>query len=130
MPTKSLYPHLDIPATDIWGYLFERKEREYPDDKGILRPEPARISTNRYLVLFVDIDTARSYTFAQLKTVAIAFGYGLKSAWEWKKGDVLALFTPNSIDTPAVVWGCHWAGGIVTTANPGTIVKNDLQSIL
>jgi len=39
--------------------------------------------------------------------------------WEWEKGDVLALFTPNCIDTPAVMWGCHWAGGIVSPANPG-----------
>lgn len=39
--------------------------------------------------------------------------------WEWKKGDVIALFTPNCIDTPPVVWGTHWAGGIVSPANPG-----------
>jgi acyl-CoA synthetase (AMP-forming)/AMP-acid ligase II len=31
----------------------------------------------------------------------------------------LALFTPNCIDTPAVTWGCHWAGGILSPANPG-----------
>jgi 4-coumarate--CoA ligase len=28
------------------------------------------------------------------------------------------LYTPNCIDTPAVTWGCHWAGGIVSPANP------------
>jgi len=32
---------------------------------------------------------------------------------------VLALFTPNCVDTPALIWGCHWAGGIVSPANPG-----------
>ena len=42
--------------------------------------------------------------------------------WDWRKGDVLGLFTPNSIDTPAVIWGCHWAGGIVSPANPGYTV--------
>lgn len=36
----------------------------------------------------------------------------------WKKGDVLALFTPNSIDTPVVTWGTHWAGGVISPANP------------
>lgn len=42
--------------------------------------------------------------------------------YEWRKGDVLALFTPNSIDTPAVMWGTLWAGGIISPANPGYTV--------
>ena len=32
---------------------------------------------------------------------------------------MIALFTPNCIDTPSLVWGSHWAGGIVSPANPG-----------
>lgn len=31
----------------------------------------------------------------------------------------MALFTPNCIDTPAIIWGTHWAGGIASPANPG-----------
>ena len=31
----------------------------------------------------------------------------------------MALFTPNCVDTPAVIWGAHWAGAIVSPANPG-----------
>jgi 4-coumarate--CoA ligase len=46
------------------------------------------------------------------------FGSSLRSRWNWQKGDVLALFSQNCIDTPAVTWGCHWAGGIVSPANP------------
>ena len=69
--------------------------------------------------IFVDPDTRRSYTYKQVKQVAIDFGKGLKSAWEWEKGDVLALYTPNCIDTPAVMWGVHYAGGTVSPANPG-----------
>jgi 4-coumarate--CoA ligase len=34
MPTKSSYPELPIPDTDLWGFLFERKDKPYPDDKG------------------------------------------------------------------------------------------------
>jgi 4-coumarate--CoA ligase len=60
----------------------------------------------------------RHYTYADVKRTAIRFGTGLRSRWGWKKGDVLALFSPNCIDTPAVTWGCHWAGGIVSPANP------------
>lgn len=70
-------------------------------------------------VIYRDADTNRSYTYAQVKSTAIDFGKGLKSLWDWQKGDVLALFTPNCIDTPAITWGCHWAGGILSPANPG-----------
>lgn len=69
-------------------------------------------------MIYVDPETKRSYTFAQVKKTAIEFGKGLKALWEWKKGDVLALYTPNSIDTPVVTWGTHWAGGVLSPANP------------
>ncbi|TKA48826.1 hypothetical protein B0A49_13105 [Cryomyces minteri] len=103
MPTKSSYPDVEIPDTDIWGFLFERKDRPYPDDK----------------VIYVDPYTNRLYTYAQVKNTAVDFGKGLKALWDWQKGDVLALFTPNCIDTPSITWGAHWAGGIVSPANPG-----------
>lgn len=70
-------------------------------------------------VIYRDPDTGRSYTYAQVKETAIDFGKGLKAVWDWQKGDVIGLFTPNSIDIPAVVWGTHWAGGIPSPANPG-----------
>lgn len=70
-------------------------------------------------VIYRDADTNRSYTYAEVKRAAIEFGTGLKAVWDWKKGDVLAFFTPNSVDTPAVTWGCLWAGGIPSPANPG-----------
>ena len=71
------------------------------------------------IVIYRDADTNRAYSYAQVKSTAIDFGKGLKSIWEWRKGDVLALFTPNCIDTPAITWGIHWAGGVVSPANPG-----------
>lgn len=73
-------------------------------------------------VIYRDTDTNQSYTYAQVKSTAIDFGKGLRSVWEWERGDVLGLFTPNSIDTPAVIWGCLWAGGIISPANPGYTV--------
>lgn len=72
-----------------------------------------------FLVLYKDAHTGRSYSYAQVKSTAIDLGIGLKATWEWNKGDVMALFTPNCIDTPAVIWGTHWAGGIISPANPG-----------
>lgn len=70
-------------------------------------------------MIYTDPDASRSYTYGQVRSTATEFGKGLKSQWGWKNGDVLAFFTPNSIDTPALTWGAHWAGGIVSPANPG-----------
>jgi 4-coumarate--CoA ligase len=35
---------------------------------------------------------------------------------------VLGLYLPNCVDTPAITWGTHWAGGIVSPANPAYTV--------
>ncbi|KAI9855326.1 MAG: putative NRPS-like protein biosynthetic cluster [Vezdaea acicularis] len=107
MPSGSLYPPIDIPEVDIWAFLFENKSRPYPDNK----------------LICLDPDTKRSYTYEDVRNMAIDFGKGLKSLWDWHKNDVLALFTSNCIDTPAIIWGCHWAGGIVSPANPGYTVE-------
>jgi 4-coumarate--CoA ligase len=69
-------------------------------------------------VIYLEAKTGRSYTYAQVRNTAIEFGKGLKANWNWRKGDVLALYSPNSIDFPAVTWGCLWAGGIISPANP------------
>ncbi|KAL5389743.1 hypothetical protein DPSP01_002235 [Paraphaeosphaeria sporulosa] len=106
MPTKSRYPDVPIPDVDLWAFLFERKDKPFQDDK----------------VIYVDPYTKRSYTYAQVKTAAIEFGQGLKALWDWQKGDVLALYTTNCIDTPAITWGCHWAGGVLSPANPAYTV--------
>ncbi|KAF1845674.1 4-coumarate-CoA ligase-like protein [Cucurbitaria berberidis CBS 394.84] len=107
MPSESKYPNLPIPNVDLWAFLFERKDKPYAEDK----------------VIYYDPYTKRSYTYAQVKATAENFGKGLKALWDWQKGDVLALYTPNCIDTPAVTWGCHWAGGILSPANPSYTVE-------
>jgi 4-coumarate--CoA ligase len=33
------------------------------------------------------------------------------------------LYTPNSIDTPSIIWGTHFAGGIISPANPAYTVE-------
>ena len=34
MPVESKYPRIEISQDDVWKFLFERKDREFPDDKG------------------------------------------------------------------------------------------------
>ena len=35
MPISSQFPSLDLLETDVWSFLFERKSKPFPDDKGI-----------------------------------------------------------------------------------------------
>jgi 4-coumarate--CoA ligase len=73
-------------------------------------------------VIYQDADTNRSFTYSQVRSTSIEFGRGLKSIYDWKKGDVLALFSPNCVDTPSVTFGALWAGATVSPANPGYTV--------
>lgn len=77
----------------------------------------------RYVELFIDGETRASYTYAQLKSTALEFGKGLKSQWQWKKGDAIGIFSPNTIDYAPAVFGTLWAGGVASTANPTYTVK-------
>ncbi|CZT52097.1 related to 4-coumarate-CoA ligase [Rhynchosporium secalis] len=102
-------PTIEIPKTDVWGALFERTDREFPDDQ----------------VIYLNPLTSRQYTYASLLSTTQSLGtYFLSSSsFRLQKGDVLALFAQNCIDTPAVTWAAHYAGGIVSPANPAYTVR-------
>ncbi|OAL01327.1 acetyl-CoA synthetase-like protein [Phaeosphaeriaceae sp. SRC1lsM3a] len=103
MPSKSPYPDVEIPDTDLWGLMFDRKDRDFSDDKVIYRA----------------INSERKHTYADVKALATLFGEGLRNLWDWQKDEVLALYAPNDIDIAPVIYGTFFAGGIVTPANPG-----------
>lgn len=71
------------------------------------------------IVIFHDTISPRAYTYAHIRGSAIGFGQAIRTAWDWQKGEILAIYSPNDVDYATAVFGCHWAGGIVTTANPG-----------
>ncbi|KAF8534024.1 hypothetical protein BDD12DRAFT_783981 [Trichophaea hybrida] len=102
MPFHSKYPPIGVPQVDLYSFIFDRKDMPFPDDQ----------------VIFVDGNTRRELKFSDIRNQAKAFGIGLKSFWGWRKGDVLAIFSPNNIDMPPLELGVIWASGAVTTANP------------
>jgi acyl-CoA synthetase (AMP-forming)/AMP-acid ligase II len=103
MSTKSPFPNVSIPDVDLWGLMFSSKKHDFPDDKVIYRA----------------VDSNLAYTFSDVKNLATLFGEGLRNLWDWQKNDVLALYAPNDIDIPPVIYGAFFAGGVVTLANPG-----------
>lgn len=98
----SQFPDLTIPTTDLWSFLFERDSKPFADDQ----------------VLFRHPASNRHYTFTSLKSAAQQFSQTLTTTFQFQKGNVLALFTTNSIDVPFLTFGTLNIGGIVSPANP------------
>ncbi|KAA8570245.1 hypothetical protein EYC84_002558 [Monilinia fructicola] len=97
------YEEIRIPERDLWSTLFERKDKLFPDDQVLYTSSSS---------------TLKSHTYLSLKRQTIAFGRGLRQYYAFQKGDVLALFSENCIDTPITMWGAHYVGGVVSPANP------------
>ncbi|KIW30608.1 uncharacterized protein PV07_06341 [Cladophialophora immunda] len=101
MPIESAHPPISIPAVDVWTFLFDRTDREYPEDH----------------VVYVDVAAQQQHTLRDVRDAARRFGQGVQSQWNWRKGDVMAVFTPNSAEIAPVTFGTLWAGGIACPFN-------------
>lgn len=107
----------------ISGILSLKGEVSVFQPKNVSLPRLAAILCNNILsAIYIDSGTKKQYTWAQTKTAALEFGTSIQKLWGWKKGDVLGLFSPNSIDYPAIMFGTFWAGGTVSPANPAYTV--------
>jgi 4-coumarate--CoA ligase len=89
----------------------------------IHRPPSTLFILTSQPVIYTTPTSSSSYTYRQTLNTTIAFGTGLQHHFNFKKADVLALFSQNCIDTPAVTWGTHFVGGIVSPANPAYTVR-------
>jgi 4-coumarate--CoA ligase len=69
-------------------------------------------------VIFSHSNTKRAYTFQDIRSLSIQFGKGLREREQLQTGDVVALFSPNDVDYPVVIWGTHWAGCTASLINP------------
>lgn len=113
MVSVSPYPDITIPNTDLWSFLFQRENRPFDDSKTVL----------------TESTTGRSYSFGDAKKLGLAFGQNLQKKWNWQKGDVLTIISPNSVDLPPIIWGTIAIGGIVSPLNPA-FLANELVHYL
>ncbi|RIB11172.1 hypothetical protein C2G38_2204132 [Gigaspora rosea] len=67
---------------------------------------------------YPDIKIPQAGIYQYVTTRNEKFAAGLQDKLEFKRGDVLAIFSPNQVDYPIVLFGTIAAGGKVTTANP------------
>ena len=75
------------------------------------------IDSMDWLHLQIDAASGRSYTYAQIKGLMRKFASALTRRG-FKKGDVLAVYSPNIPEYPIIFFGTILAGGTVTTCNP------------
>jgi len=102
MPQKIYTSHLppvSLVAQSIFTLLFSSNE---PTLVGpFLASQPA----------FVDADTGTTITRGQLRDLALQFAFGVRSVLNAKRGDVVLVYSQNSVAWPVVVFGagmCTW----------------------
>ncbi|KAI7890282.1 uncharacterized protein EV154DRAFT_603277 [Mucor mucedo] len=101
----SKLPNIVEPKTGLLQFLFGS---DIPNDRALL----------------IDaLDTSRSLTFAQIKKKVLQFGAGLQDICDFRKGDVMALYSPNEYNYSIPLFGAIAASGITTTANPNYSVE-------
>ena len=79
--------------------------------------------------VYVDIAANKRITFGDVRTTAEQFGQALLGCWAWRKGDVLALITPNYANIASVMFGTLFAGGVVCPLNYLSTVSDLAQSL-
>lgn len=83
MVYTSKIPSIDEPKSGIFQFLFENKFK-IPEDRPLL----------------IDaLEPSRFLTFAQIKKKSLQFGAGLQDVCGFMKGDVLAIYAPNQVQT-------------------------------
>ncbi|CAG8669809.1 17336_t:CDS:2 [Dentiscutata erythropus] len=105
---ESKYPDIKIPQVGIYQYVTSN---------------PNKISDDK--VIYVDGITERSYTFGEFKHESKRFAAGLQDKLGFKRGDTLAIFSPDQVDYPIVLLGTIAAGGKVALATP----KSDVTGL-
>lgn len=99
MIVRSPDPDVDIPDTPFASYVLRQAEQ--------LANKPA----------LIDGSDGRTYTYGEVSAIVRRLAAGL-SRRGFGKGDVLALFSPNSPEYPLVFLAAALLGGTTTTINP------------
>ncbi|CCG84829.1 protein of unknown function [Taphrina deformans PYCC 5710] len=103
-------PDISIPEENLVSFVLGQCDQSYDQNKPLLNT---------------------------LRETSHNFGTGLQRKLGLQKGDVVALFSANSIDYPVLVFGTFYAGGTVTLVNAAynkdevaSQLKNSAASIL
>ena len=96
---QSPYPDVDIPETTVTTFVLRRAQE--------LAGQTA----------LIDGTTGATMSYGELPD-AIRRAAGGLAARGFGKGDVLGIYSPNTVQYPIAFHGAAYAGGVVTTVNP------------
>jgi acyl-CoA synthetase (AMP-forming)/AMP-acid ligase II len=96
---KSPYPDVAIPDVSMTDYVYQD------------------VAQHADKVALIDAPTGATITFGELASGFRRTAGGL-AARGFRKGDVLAIYSPNTVTYPMAFHGVAHAGGITTTVNP------------
>ena len=80
-------------------------------------------------VALVDPNTKREFTYAQFNERASRFAEFMRQEWQIRKGERVAILTPNGTDYFEVLYACAKLGAILVPLNWRLAVP-ELQGIL
>src|SRR5687768_6077580 len=107
---RSPYPDVSIPSVTVTEHVL------------------GDVAGREDSVALVDGVTGASTSYGELKTRVLRAAGGL-AARGLAKGDVVAIYSPNTLGYPVAFHGAAHAGGVVTTANP-TYTSEELAAQL
>jgi acyl-coenzyme A synthetase/AMP-(fatty) acid ligase len=73
--------NIEFPDISVYQFIFEG-DKEFSQDK---------------LAFVNSEDKSESITFGELKNLTLRFGAGLQRLTDFKKGDVVAIYSPNDV---------------------------------
>ncbi|KAI7897639.1 uncharacterized protein BX663DRAFT_463314 [Cokeromyces recurvatus] len=118
MVYTSKLPVKDYPTNiSVYDVLFKDNHNNVPEDK----------------LIYVDIeDPSKSLTFEQVHTQILKTAASLKREFNLKKGDVVAICSPNQIEYPIIIHGAVCAGGVAAAIDQASSfdkIATDLNTI-
>jgi acyl-CoA synthetase (AMP-forming)/AMP-acid ligase II len=96
---RSPYPDVEVPDVTVTEHVF------------------GNVAGRADEVALVDAASGTTRSFGELRSRILEAAGGL-AARGLGKGDVIGIYSPNTLDYPVAFHGAAHAGGIVTTANP------------
>jgi len=81
MVIRSTLPAIKVPETGVIQFLFETNPHQIPENRKLL----------------IDAFTGESLTYGKLKDNILRFAATLQDKFDFKRGDVVAIYSPNQV---------------------------------
>ncbi|GAA5897590.1 hypothetical protein JCM6882_003526 [Rhodosporidiobolus microsporus] len=96
----SPWPEVELPECSVWEKIWSNPQGQEDEATAVL-----------------DATTGQTLSRLELRTLAQRLAHGLRDTARLSPGDVVCLFSPNSLDYPTIVLATQCAGLVFSGAN-------------